>query len=1345
MSWPRLAAVAVWLAMPVAVTAEPIILRGSVHAAKTGVSPPARVEIVPMKGNFDWARGVLEEQLDGDVVGWVETGRDGRFAIEVPEVGVWRLRVRASGFVPMRYFPLPVTHSMHLPPILLLPGVEVRVVARAPMDRSTVWVYAASENSAMWSEIATDGWRTGPRFGRLDDRGKWAVPRAEGEVLELSMFHRGAPVPSRALSQGTAVATIPAVEETRERWIGVRDQDGSPVVGVVVAGELAWPIGRTDEAGRLKLTGAFSKPIGLELFGEGSRQKVVLEPPGPDAGETAWFVLAEPVTVAGQVLDAARKEPMAGALVWPGHDPGSYTRTNDAGRFEISFPSGDRYWIQAQAPGYLPRLQRFETTTEPPPLRLALRKAVEIRGRVVDGHGTPIAGVSVAARTENHPPSEAYFHPDRAWDRSISDLEGRFQLGDLDPGRQYHLQARGDGLRPAQAEAGKPSARREVRLVVERTRPAYGRVVDSQERALVGATVELQAVSSPQAPSVLRGSWSAETGPNGIFHLSDLPARRLDIEAGKTGFAKLKVRGVEVPPGTGPIDLGTLSLEPGTAIHGQVVDLEGEAVADVGVWMIEDTGQSVILENLRLQEQDPAALSDGDGAFRLADLERGRKVHLLFDREGYLTASRMGIVAPNEEPLEVELTPASRVSGRVVDEDGEPIARAAVALSAKHRSADSIDLEYRKPHGARSDGEGRFVIDKLVPGPATVTVFARGFRSPPPHELEVPAGTLEDLIFILERGAVLTGMVTNAGGEAVQGARLSIGRPYAISEADGSYRLAGLSLGPQRLDVDHGAYNPAARELEIEPGTHTVDVVLEGGFRVTGSVVDTAGGPVANADVSLRLRTLTASRSYEARAGDDGRFSIERAAEGSYDVEARKRGYASVEIFDAFEVAGAPVDDLRIVLRAGASVVGHVLGLTFEELAAVQVEARRSGQQSRKGAVTYDGRYEVADLSAGDWQLLARIPGRGRQAEAWVTIEQGLDRLVRDLEFDGGLALQGRVTHRGQSLAGAEVSLIGLDVATRRTVMTGRQGGFRFDDLQAGSYRLDAVHRAELLVHGEELELFSDRTVDIDIWTAAARGTVTSAAGAGAPLAGAVVSLQRFGPASGDLEGPLFTAGTESDGRFQMLRLGKGSYRVIVRKTGFLPAEDTVEVFPGVDLDGLDFALTPADGLDVVLQLASGRRVPTASVHVFDGAGQLVQTEIQPVAEDGLVRFSVAAGSWAVLVSAPGAVARRLVVTVPSEAQAVVLQESALLRIRVPALMESNRTGTLTLSGPDGRLVESVDASGTLRRNWRVPGGVASIDGVPAGIWTLELVADGQTWRQTATLTAGLESEFTLQ
>ncbi|MEE8525356.1 MAG: carboxypeptidase-like regulatory domain-containing protein [Thermoanaerobaculia bacterium] len=495
----------------------------------------------------------------------------------------------------------------------------------------------------------------------------------------------------------------------------------------------------------------------------------------------------------------------------------------------------------------------------------------------------------------------------------------------------------------------------------------------------------------------------------------------------------------------------------------------------------------------------------------------------------------------------------------------------------------------------------------------------------------------------------------------------------------------------------------------------------------------------------MRLRALTASRSYEARAGDDGRFSIERAAEGSYDVEARKRGYATAEIFEAFEVAGAPVDGLQIVLRAGASVVGHVLGLTFEELAAVQVEARRNGQQGREGSVAYDGRYEVADLSAGDWQLLARVPGSGRQAEARVTIERGIDQLVRDLEFGGGLVLQGRVSHRGQSLGGADVSLTGLDVATRRTVTTDHEGGFRFDDLQAGNYRLDAVHRAELLVHGEELELSSDRTVDIDIWTAAARGTVTSAAGAGAPLAGAVVSLQRFGPASGDLEGPLFTAGTESDGRFQVVRLGEGSYRVVVRKVGFLPAEETADVFAGVDLDSLDFALTPADGLDVFLQLASGRRVPTASVHVFDGAGQLVQTEIQPVAEDGHVRFSLAAGSWDVLVSAPGAVARRIAVTVPSEAQAVVLQESALLRIRVPALMESNRTGTLTLSGPDGRLVESVDASGTLRRDWSVPGGVASIDGVPAGVWTLELVADGQTWRQTATLAAGLESEVTLQ
>ncbi len=151
-------------------------------------------------------------------------------------------------------------------------------------------------------------------------------------------------------------------------------------------------------------------------------------------------------------------------------------------------------------------------------------------------------------------------------------------------------------------------------------------------------------------------------------------------------------------------------------------------------------------------------------------------------------------VPDGETVAEIEIRlPDTRLAGRVVDGDGDPVAGANLTLVGLRQP------KKRREALARSDGEGRFELRGLSPG--EVVVQARkgpadsGWQNASIHErLEAP-----ELTLVLEELLELSGRVV-AGGQGVAGALLLAqpdpgagGRPesqrQAVSGPDGSFRL----------------------------------------------------------------------------------------------------------------------------------------------------------------------------------------------------------------------------------------------------------------------------------------------------------------------------------------------------------------------------------------------------------------------------------------------------------------------------------------------------------------------------------------------------------------------------
>ena len=155
----------------------------------------------------------------------------------------------------------------------------------------------------------------------------------------------------------------------------------------------------------------------------------------------------------------------------------------------------------------------------------------------------------------------------------------------------------------------------------------------------------------------------------------------------------------------------------------------------------------------------------GDDTFRVYALEPGRSRQVIF---AYRDTSRVfalepgrsrqvifahrarwlvGSVVINDEnlksdaPLVVRLVEPGAITGRLIDDDGRPMARAKIAVMTWALDGENLPPEYRSPSWVwpdgeifRSDTDGRFQIDGLKPGVGSSLKVENKFR----RELYLP-------------------------------------------------------------------------------------------------------------------------------------------------------------------------------------------------------------------------------------------------------------------------------------------------------------------------------------------------------------------------------------------------------------------------------------------------------------------------------------------------------------------------------------------------------------------------------------------------------------------------------
>jgi protocatechuate 3,4-dioxygenase beta subunit len=407
-----------------------------------------------------------------------------------------------------------------------------------------------------------------------------------------------------------------------------------------------------------------------------------------------------------------------------------------------------------------------------------------------------------------------------------------------------------------------------------------------------------------------------------------------------------------------------------------------------------------------------------------------------------------------------------RLEGQVIDDAGAPVAGA------------TVTIDVRPPRIAITGDDGSFAIDGLLA--TRYTLIARaGDAAGGPVKVQV-SETADPVIITVRAAAIVRVRVVAAADRApIAGAAVEL-RSFETrqtqTDGEGIARFTGVLPWRYTVAASAPGYGPAYELIAVASAGQELplELALSPGVRVAGHVVDDAGAPIAAAHVDFE-RT-TDAQSDRPNAGRDGvatdasgAFAFPALAAGSYrfvagdDVHAQ--GAAGPIVVDGVHA----IDDVRIVLSAGAAIAGRVVHPDGTPAAGAVVRIAPKENASRPAprqvAAGADGAFRMAglprqavyvvafggDASSETLELdLAAMPER-----ADVVITLGITGVIAGVVVDAA----GEPVESAQVAAFPQLGAEVVETARLRTTATAATdgaGGFRLAGLPDGTYTLRA-------------------------------------------------------------------------------------------------------------------------------------------------------------------------------------------------------------------------------------------------------------------------------------------------
>ena len=300
-------------------------------------------------------------------------------------------------------------------------------------------------------------------------------------------------------------------------------------------------------------------------------------------------------------------------------------------------------------------------------------------------------------------------------------------------------------------------------------------------------------------------------------------------------------------------DSARLVLPHGITVEGVVVDAAGEPV--IGATVSEGTQWG----NLRVLSHTD---TDYAGRFWLSN-RPPREIILAASAAGHASASTVVTVKRGMETARIQLPPELPLQGRITDPAGTPVAGASIQLEDLNN--EGLGFKW----SAKSDAEGRFVWQGAPTNEIALAIESQDFAR---RLVRLRASTNEQMVALSanhdNNTVFTTGTVVDAvSGKPVEHFTVKVchnrqGAPEISQITDGLQGGFSLKTSQSEVVVGRMAYwhllieadgyeALATRDYDYNEGDQNLDLKLQPGGTIEGTVRSTAGEPVAGCQLTV--------------------------------------------------------------------------------------------------------------------------------------------------------------------------------------------------------------------------------------------------------------------------------------------------------------------------------------------------------------------------------------------------------------------------------------------------------------------------------------------------------------
>ena len=496
-------------------------------------------------------------------------------------------------------------------------------------------------------------------------------------------------------------------------------------------------------------------------------------------------------------------------------------------------------------------------------------------------------------------------------------------------------------------------------------------------------------------------------------------------------------------------------LPPGATLEGRVLSPEGRPVPGAQV-SVAEAGENRMMASFG---SSLSARTDGDGRYALDGVPPGSRT-VEARAEGYRRAARDLDVAPGANAVDFELERGFDVSGRVVDEGGQPITSVNLTLVAGRNFMDA-------PR-ATSGPDGAFRFNGVSEGTFRILARKAGYTSlGPDATVSVSGASVGGLEVKLSAGGSIAGRLS--GLELRDLARVRVWANWeghlGQVDAEGNYRIPNLEPREWRVtaEVPDTPLHAEGR-VTLEPGMAEarLDLQFGGGHTLTGIVL-LNGRPLAGAGLNL---IRTGGDGYRQASTDhQGTFRFGDLTAGAYDLVVSSSQGARRK--QAVEISGDREIEVELrTVRLSGRVVDAADSSPLRDVRITLEPAEDEPVIPAETITDSKGEFRLPEVADGDWKLAASREGYS-PAEKAVRVEDADPGVEIALTPTEGLILE-VVLPSGQ--APERIHAAVLDPAGNAVASgfypVGENGRVRLPNVPPGSWQLlvDADQAAPVIV-----------------------------------------------------------------------------------------------------------------------------------------------------------------------------------------------------------------------------------------------------------------------------------------